>query len=98
MARVYVAQYGGWWSFSKEEALRWLDDVLTKENDCKDWQIEGKELKGQPSCVRTYKDDNGRYYWAVEGSVILRMPADWELSDIKTARLEVEEMSEDRKR
>lgn len=65
--RVYVEQFGGWWSFSKEGWLRFIDRVLEgwdEELDCANYELPdpeetnwaatvagGRPLRTKPSVV-----------------------------------------------
>ncbi len=92
--RVYVEQFGRWWSFDKDNWVLMLKDMLEKTVDFDDY---GQQLKSVPyhkvSYYRTtdaegYKRSS--YYPKQEDVRVYEMLCDWDKERIEAALEEVE--------
>lgn len=88
MARIYVEQMGGWWSFSPDEFRALLD-----HHEDKHWNLDafGRRLARRPACIHKHEAPDGAYYTVVEGNHLLfRTPCDWDAWQVQDAREQLE--------
>lgn len=78
MARIYVEQFGGWWSFSPDEFEAFLNNEGWHTDDGWDLDDFGRRLKRRPSVVakRNYPD-SVEYWCASNKHRFYRAPMDW---------------------
>jgi len=62
MARVYVEQFGYWWSLDLGSAEKFLDDPGWFDAG---WDLDkyGRQLKTRPGCILKSADSMGTSYW-----------------------------------
>jgi hypothetical protein len=86
--KIYVEQYGSWWSFSADEWRKMLEDMLEKEIDMDDY---GHRLKGVPyhnvSAYRTVNTEGysvfSYYAKDTKKAKLYSMVCDWNKDNIK---------------
>lgn len=92
--RVYVEQFGGWWSFDKDNWARMLKDMLVHTVDFDDY---GQQLKAVPyHKLYSYRarDAEGykrsTYYPRQQDVRVYGMLCDWDKKRIEAALEEIE--------
>ncbi len=83
--RVYVEQFGGWWSLSPgawETLVRRCASGLGYDLDHPD--ANARRLARPPAAVKSYRDaDGSRNWYLVTNEALLRRPLDWSAEDFK---------------
>lgn len=78
--RVYIEQYGGWWSLSWEEWMGLVDWAIEDGG----FSLEGyRELRSRPGCVRGSQQMG---HWVHSGDHLCFNPLDWEIDYFRYVR------------